>query len=156
MISHKCVSCLQHPKHFSKHDISSMSKSSRFKPIVQKEKMKLRKVKWLVQSHPNRKWQNQTDPAFLAFSNTWGFNQALQNSLIPGKTFMTLEVTDTPWSIWVTSLHSVQLKAKQSTTKSPLVAVMARRMFQIPESSFRVLIAKAHSYLSPLALNGHT
>ena len=71
---------------------------------LQRKKVKFRKVKWIVQTYPSRKWQNQDWSHFSWFLSyttvflcTRGLNEALQSSLIPLKLWKWLkypEVSD--------------------------------------------------------------
>ena len=87
---------------------------------LQRKKVKFRKVKWIVQTYPSRRWQNQDwshfswfpfyTPAFLC---TRGFNEALQSSLIPLKLWKWLkypEVSDP-------SHTPGEIKSKTNTNK---------------------------------------
>ena len=100
------ASYLKHPSHFNTYGIWSMRLQQPVYIHLPRKKIKFRKVKWIVQTYPSRKWQNQ-DWSHLswfpfyttAFLCTWGLNQALQSSLIPLKLWKWLkypEVADPP------------------------------------------------------------
>ena len=58
VISLKLASYLKHPSHFNTYDIWSMHIQQQLYIHLHRKKVKFRKVKWIVQPYPSRKWQS--------------------------------------------------------------------------------------------------